>query len=163
MSQIYTNDTSRSEDSIRTEQGKQSRISIEPQVSVFGNIKPVAEMMPAEKMTVQAFHLRGSKAKCASPSEFHEVEQRNFQMSNTRRSISLTISCNHRIPSVDQSGCARHDVLYATARSNRCQVGDRQHVEAISRNARQVFEDHVYQFFRCPAAKQTTDVVILNH
>ena len=37
-----------------------------------------------------------------------------------------------------------HEVLYAMAGSNQCQLADPQHVEAISGNARQVFEDYSY-------------------
>ena len=50
------------------------------------------------------------------------------------------------IPTGDQFGCARHEVLYATAGSNLCQVADPQHVEAISGNARQVSKHHLYKF-----------------
>ena len=35
------------------------------------------------KMTVQAFHLLRSNVRCASPSDFHQAEQRNLQISNT--------------------------------------------------------------------------------
>ena len=62
------------------------------------------------------------------------------------------------IPTVDQFGCAKHEVLYATAGSNLCHVADPQHVEAISGNARQVSKHHLYRFV--PPAKQTTDVII---
>ena len=50
------------------------------------------------------------------------------------------------IPTVDQFGCAKHEVLYATAGSNLCQVADPQHVETISGNARQVSKHHLYRF-----------------
>jgi len=33
-----------------------------------------------------------------------------------------------------------HEVLYAMAGSNQCQLADPQHIEAISANARQIFE-----------------------
>ena len=97
-------------------------------------------------MTVQAFHLLRSNVRCASPSDFHQAEQRNLQISNTQTNISLTISWNHGISIVDQSGCAMNEVLYATAGSSRCQLADPPPVEAISGNARQIFEDHLYKF-----------------
>ena len=47
------------------------------------------------------------------------------------------------------------------AGSNRCQLADPQHVEAVSGNARQVFEDHfICVNFVGPSWKRTTDVII---
>ena len=40
---------------------------------------------------------------------------------------------------------AMHEVWYAMAGSNQCQLADTQHVEKISGNARQVFEDQLYK------------------
>ena len=67
-------------------------------------------------------------------------------MSNFQANISATIFWNYGIPIFDQSVCAMHGVLYATAGSNRCPVVDTQHVETISANARFVFEGHLYKF-----------------
>ena len=39
-----------------------------------------------------------------------------------------------------------HEVLYATAGSNRCQPAVREHAQTISGNARQSFEEHLYKF-----------------
>ena len=58
--------------------------------------------------------------------------------------LSLARTCSN-IPIVDQSGCATHEVLYATAGSKLCQVAGPQHVKAISGNVRQVFEDPGYK------------------
>ena len=66
------------------------------------------------KMSVQTFHLVGSKAKCASPSDLREIEERNLHISNTRKNISLTISCNHGILTVWDQGLSqqiRVDIL----------------------------------------------------
>ena len=97
-------------------------------------------------MDVQASHLQGSNVRCVLPNGCHQVKQRNLQISNIQINISLTTFWNHGIPIVDQSVCAMHEVLYAMAGSNQCQLADPQHVEAISGNARQVFEDQLYKF-----------------
>ena len=53
-----------------------------------------------------------------------------------------------------------HELLYAMADSNQCQLADPQHVEAISGNARQMFEDQLYKFCGAQLRKQTADVII---
>ena len=99
-----------------------------------------------EKLDVQASHLQGSNVRCVLPNGCHQVKQRNLPISNIQINISLTTFWNHGLPIVDQSVCAMHEVLYAMAGSNQCQLADPQHVEAISGNARQVFEDQLYKF-----------------
>ena len=46
----------------------------------------------------------------------------------------------------DQSVCAVRRGVYVMAGSNQCQLADPQHVQAISGNARQPFEDQLYKF-----------------
>ena len=101
--------------------------------------KKIVLVFAIGKMTVQAFHLLGSNARCVSPSDCHEAKQCNFQISNTWTKILLTIFWNHGIRRI-YSNC--WSIRLCHAWSIVCHSWfEVQHVETIF--ARQVFENHL--------------------
>ena len=141
-------------------------VVLEPKTGVSGDVKPGAQVMPAHKsciwichskMSVHAFHLLGSNARCVSPSDRHQVKQRNLQMSNIWIDISLThiLKTLSRQKGVRDENMVFREILYAMVGSNQCQLVDPQHVKTFSCHAGQVLEA-----LRLPVAKQTTNVII---
>ena len=83
-------------------------------------------------MTVQAFHLLRSNVRCASPSDFHQAEQCNLQISNTQTKISLTISVKLRVLKQEEAhkwlGC-----MISAAGSRNTHLDLQHHLQAASR------------------------------